>query len=168
MSSTHIIILVDVSYSMLSHISDFVKALNNFVDKLKNENRYYKITVGQFNTHLDYINVFTDLNSIRVFQVNQFNIYGTTALYDAIYNTITNVSTNHQMKNMNTQMYIISDGDDNASKYKKEDADNIMNNVMKQYNWKIIHCHTDLNLFSIPTINYDINDICDIFNKIIL
>ena len=28
--------------------------------------------------------------------------------------------------------------------------------------------HTDLNLFSIPTINYDINDICDIFNKIIL
>jgi hypothetical protein len=50
MSFTHIIILVDVSYSMLSHISDFVKALNNFVGKLKNENRYYKITVGQFNT----------------------------------------------------------------------------------------------------------------------
>lgn len=168
MSFTHIIILVDVSYSMLSHISEFVKALNNFVGKLKNENRYYKITVGQFNTHLNYINVFTDLNSIRVFKVNQFNIYGTTALYDAVYNTITNVSTNREMKDMNTQMYIISDGDDNASKYKKEDVDNIMNNVMMQYNWKIIHCHTDLNLFNIPTINYDINDICDIFNKIIL
>jgi len=166
MSSTHIIILIDVSYSMSEHIADFVNALNNFVGKLKNENRYYKITIGQFSAYLKYINVFTELDMISSFNVNQFNIYGMTALYDAIYETIMNVTNNLVMKDMNTQMYIISDGDDNASKYKKEDADKIMNNVINQYNWKIIHCHTDLSIFNIPTIQYDINDICDIFNKI--
>ena len=166
MSSTHIIILIDVSYSMSEHIADFVKALNNFVGKLKSENKYYKITIGQFSAYLKYINVFTELDMISSFNVNQFNIYGMTALYDAIYETIMNVTNNLVMKDMNTQMYIISDGDDNASKYKKEDADKIMNNVITQYNWKITHCHTDLSIFNIPTIQYDINDICDIFDKI--
>lgn len=166
MSSTHIIILIDVSYSMSNHISDFVFALNNFIYKLKQENRYYKITIGQFNNHLRYINVFTELELIREFNKDQFNIYGTTALYDAIYETIMNVRNNVVMKDIHTQMYIISDGDDNESRYKKEDADKLMNEVMIQCNWKIVHCHTDLNIFSVPTVNYDIDNICNIFDKI--
>jgi subtilisin family serine protease len=46
-------------------------------------------------------------------------------------------------------------------------ADKIMNHVINQYNWQIIHCHTDLSIFdTIQTVNYDINDICNIFVKL--
>ena len=35
-TTTHILILADVSYSMLNHIHNFTIALNNFLNKLKN------------------------------------------------------------------------------------------------------------------------------------
>ena len=54
-SETHIIILLDVSLSMSSHIYHFVQALNNFVKKLRNTNHSYKLTLGEFNTQLNFI-----------------------------------------------------------------------------------------------------------------
>jgi uncharacterized protein YegL len=167
-TTTHMIILVDVSYSMLNHISNFVIALNNYLNKLKKDRRYYRITIGQFNTNLSFITVFKELDTLGEYNIGQFNINGTTSLYDGIYDTIKYVSNNSIMKDMHTQMFIISDGEDNASfKCTKTDADKIMNHVINQYNWQIIHCHTDLSIFdTIQTVNYDINDICNIFVKL--
>ena len=166
--TTHIIVLVDVSFSMLKHIYNFTIALNNFLNKLKKDRRYYRITIGQFNTNLSFITVFKELDTIGEYNIGQFNINGTTSLYDAIYDTIKYVSNNTLMKDLSKQIFIISDGDDNASfKCTKTDADKIMNHVINQYNWQIIHCHTDLNVFNnIQTVNYDINDICNIFVKL--
>ena len=169
MSTTiHILILVDVSYSMLNHIHNFSIALNNFLNKLKKDRQYYRITIGQFNTNLSFITVFAELDMLGEYNIGHFNINGTTSLYDAVYDTIKYVSNNNIMKDMKTEMYIISDGEDNASfKCTKTDADKIMNDVINKYNWRIIHCHTDLSVFNnVQTVNYDINDICNIFIKL--
>ena len=51
----HIIILIDVSYSMQSHIGDFIRALNAFIYKLKETG--CKITIGQFSVNLSFANL---------------------------------------------------------------------------------------------------------------
>jgi uncharacterized protein YegL len=160
----HIIILIDVSGSMQQHIRDFVKALNSFVIKLKQTN--CRFTLGQFNTNLSFLSEYKDIRFVEEFNPAQFNIYGTTSLYDAICLTINSISKSIDSEKHNTQLFIISDGDDNASfRYTKEDTDKIISNATNN-KWSIIHCHTDMNLFNVPTITYDVNDISNIFSNL--
>lgn len=160
----HIIILIDVSYSMYSHINPFINSLNKFISDLrKNIHCDYRLTLGQFNTQLNYITEFTDVHDISHFNISNFNIHGTTALYDAISLTIKNFSNNIE----NTNLFVISDGDDNASfLYTKEDTDKMIEQVIMSRKWNIVHCHTDLSLFNVPTFNFDVNDICNIFDNL--
>jgi uncharacterized protein YegL len=160
----HIIILIDVSYSMQSHIGDFIRALNAFIYKLKETG--CKITIGQFSVNLSFLEEYKDIKNIPEFNVHQFNIFGTTALYDAIYLTINSVSKSINSGEHITKLFIISDGDDNASfRYTKEDVDKIIS-ISTNNNWQITHCHTDMNLFNVPTITYDVNDISNIFSNL--
>ncbi len=160
----HIIILIDVSYSMQSHIGDFVQALNTFVYKLKETT--CRLTIGQFSVNLSFLAEYKDIKNIQEFNVGNFNIYGTTALYDAIYLTINSISKSINSAEHNTKLFIITDGDDNASfRYTKEDVDKIIS-ISQGNNWEITHCHTDMNLFNVPTITYDVNDISNIFNNL--
>lgn len=160
----HIIILIDVSYSMHSHIGDFTRALNSFIYKLKETD--CKITIGQFSINLSFLAEYKDIRNIQEFNVQQFNIYGTTALYDAIYLTINSISKSIDSNVHNTKLFIISDGEDNASfRYTKEDVDKIIS-ISQNNNWEITHCHTDMNLFNVPTVTYDVNDISSIFNNL--
>ena len=166
MSGLHIIILIDVSYSMSMYINNFVYSLNNFLKHLKSQNNEIYITLAQFNTNLYFICEYKNINLINSFQPSDFNIYGTTALYDAICNTIKKISSKntHFVK---TKLFIISDGDDNASfRYDKEDTDKILNEAINIGIWEIIHCHTDISLLKVPSIIYDINNISDIFNSL--
>lgn len=161
---SHVIILIDVSCSMQSHIGDFTKALNSFIYKLKETN--CRLTIGQFSINLSFLTEYKDIKNIPEFNVNQFNVYGTTALYDAIYLTIESVSKSIDSNENNTKLFIISDGEDNASfRYTKEDVDKIIS-MSTNNNWQITHCHTDMNLFNVPTITYDVNDISNIFNNL--
>lgn len=165
MSSLHIIILIDVSYSMGMHIHNFVYSLNNFLKQLKHKNSETYITLAQFNTSLSFICEYKNINLINSFQPSEFNIHGTTALYDAIYNTIKKISSNTHFTN--TKFFIISDGDDNASfKHDKEDTDKILNEAINIGKWEIIHCHTDISLLKVSSVIYDINNISDIFSNL--
>lgn len=166
-SEIHIIILLDVSYSMHAHINNFVNALNNFVKKLRNTNESYMLTLGEFNTNLNFITEYQNVDNIKDFSVHDFKIHGTTALYDAICNTFKFISKNNNIKAKKTKMFIITDGDDNASFLNnKEDADRVTNEAIKFGGWEITHCHTDSNLLNIPTITYDVNNIMDIFENL--
>ena len=128
----HIIILLDVSYSMSAHINDFVYALNNFIKKLRSTPQTYKLTLGEFNTQLNFITEYNDIESLQEFSVKDFKIQGTTALFDAICNTIKYISRNTNIKPKNTKMFIITDGDDNASfTNTKDDTDRITNEAIK-------------------------------------
>lgn len=163
----HIIILLDVSYSMSSHIFHFVSALNNFIKKLKNSGENYKLTVGEFNTHLNFITQYQDIEAVKEFNTSDFKINGTTALFDAICNTIKYIGRNSNLKPEKTKLFIISDGDDNASfVHNKDDTDRLTNEAIQYAGWEITHCHTDANLLNIPTVTYDVNNIMDIFENL--
>ena len=162
----HVIILIDVSYSMTSHIFSFITALNKFLQELKQKNINCRLSVGQFSTELQFITEFQDIYEMKSFEISQFRIQGTTALYDAIGNTIRIIS-NEVHGVDKTKLFVISDGDDNASfRYNKDDADRMMNEMIQNKNWEIQHCHTDMNLFTVPTVTYDINDISNIFDNL--
>lgn len=162
----HIIILIDVSYSMTSHIFSFTTALNKFLQELKQKNINCRLSVGQFSTELQFITEFQNVYEINSFDTSQFRIQGTTALYDAIGNTIRIIS-NEVHGVDKTKLFVISDGDDNASfRYNKDDADRMMNEMIQNKKWEIQHCHTDMNLFTVPTVTYDINDISNIFDNL--
>jgi uncharacterized protein YegL len=166
-SEIHVIILLDVSYSMSAHINDFVYALNNFIKKLRNVNDSYMLTIGEFNTQLNFITEYQNVESIKEFSSSDFKINGTTALYDAICNTIKFISRNTNIKAKKTKMFIITDGDDNASfVHNKEDTDRLTNDAINFGGWEITHCHTDSNLLNIPTVTYDVNNIMDIFENL--
>jgi len=166
-SEIHVIILLDVSYSMSAHINNFVYALNNFIKKLRNLNDSYMLTIGEFNTQLNFITEYQNVESIKEFSSSDFKINGTTALYDAICNTIKFISRNINIKAKKTKMFIITDGDDNASfVHNKEDTDRLTNDAINFGGWEITHCHTDSNLLNIPTVTYDVNNIMDIFENL--
>ena len=163
--NNHYIILIDVSYSMSSHIHKFVLAINKFLHSLKQQNRYNNtyITVGQFSHHLRFICECKNINEIDYFDIKDFTLDGTTALYDAIYKTI------KLTKDIpaNTNMFIITDGDDTCSFYAtKDDIDIMMNKMIEENKWNIIHCNVDMNTFNVPTIKYDMAELSDIFDKI--
>ena len=70
---SHVIILIDVSCSMQSHIGDFTRALNSFIYKLKETN--CRLTIGQFSINLSFLTEYKDIKNIPEFNVNQFNVY---------------------------------------------------------------------------------------------
>lgn len=163
-NAKHIILLIDVSFSMFSHIKSFINALNKYIFNLK-KNMFcdYYITIGQFNTELNFITECVNISSVPEYSIYDFNIHGTTSMYDAICLTLKKFSNS----TYNTELFIISDGDDNSSfLYSKEDTDKFLENALNNSKWKITHCHTDMTLFNVPTINYDINDICNIFDNL--
>lgn len=168
MQNNHIIILIDCSYSMDSYLCNFVIGLNNFLKNLKSkyknvENIY--LTVVCFSSNIKYILEYENINNINIFLRTQFETWGSTALYDSLCSVIL------KFKDCNdiTNLFIITDGDDNISKnFSKQQTDDLCNLAINSGLWKITHCHTDINILNIPTIKYDIDDISNIFNMLII
>jgi hypothetical protein len=42
----------------------------------------------------------------------------------------------------------------------------MIENIIQTRKRNIVHCHTDLSLFNVPTVNFDVNDICNIFDNL--
>jgi uncharacterized protein YegL len=166
MEHNHIIILIDCSYSMDSHLDNVVFGLNNFLKKLKEKYAYSEniyLTVVCFSTNIKYILEYKNINIINNFSRFDFQTWGSTALYDSICDVIL------KFKDFNskTNLFIITDGDDNVSKiYSKQQTDDICNMAINSGLWNITHCHTDMNILNIPTIKYDIDDISNVFDML--
>ena len=163
----NVIIAIDTSYSMSNYISQVVNGLNKFLIKLKglSVDKPIYLTVISFNTDNKYIFKCVNVNMIDKFYIFQFNSFGTTSLYDVIGQIFLDFGLHVSCL---SHFFIISDGEDNSStKYNKQNIDEMLN-VAENNNWKIIHCHTDVNILDIPTITYNIEDISSIFDNLSL
>jgi hypothetical protein len=160
----HYIIAIDCSYSMDKHLSNLVYGLNNFIDKLKltmKPNIY--LTVCTFNISLKYIIEYKNIYFVNKFSNNEFYGISSTALYDSICSIILKFKDNKDK----TKLFILTDGDDNASlRYSKKETNDFCNLVIQNGYWNIVHCHTDLSILNIPTITYNIDDISNIFDSL--
>jgi uncharacterized protein YegL len=161
----HIIILIDTSYSMNRYILNVVKSLNNFIDKLKYTSNDVYISVASFNNNLTCIVDTININLVKEFNEKQFFIWGSTALYDSICETIKSFEYNNDFHH---NLFIISDGDDTVSqKYNKDSANKLCDEAIST-GWNITHCSTEASELKVNSFIFDINnedDISNIFNK---
>ena len=161
----NVIIAVDTSYSMMNYIDQVVNGLNKFLIKLKGLSVHHSIylTVISFNTDVNYVIRCVNVNMVDKFYTFQFNSFGMTSLYDVIGQIFLDFGI---YVPYSSHIFIISDGEDNSSKkYNKNTIDSMLN-VAQNNNWKITHCHTDVNILDIPTITYNIEDISSIFDNL--
>lgn len=137
----HYIFLLDTSYSMQPYIAKIIEGINNFIKKLKSlNNGDIYISLIYFNTNITYLFRCANIKNIDAINSNIFINYGTTALYDSV----CDVLINYDVSGLKNNFYIITDGDDNASKrYTKEKADELCNRATTSGDWNIIHFHTD-------------------------
>lgn len=160
----HVIIAIDTSTSMSSYIKNTILGLNNFIDKLKKRKDNIFVSIISFNNNPKYIIKYTRVNDIHFLNDDLFICNGLTCLYDTICLTLSD--TKYLMDN-ETHFFIISDGDDTCSQlYKKEHVDEMYEFAKNNYNYKITHCHTDVSILNIPTINYDINFIENLLSNL--
>ena len=154
----HIIILIDSSYSMWNRMENLITELNNFIKSLEEKNLY--ITIAHFNHSLHYVTKFQNISYIPTFQLKEFVPYGSTALYDVIFEVITEFGYSKEKEN---NLFIISDGEDTFSK-KTENDINLLCEEALRHNWNIIHCNTDASKLHVPTVIFNIDNIDDISN----
>ena len=166
----HVIIMIDTSYSMYNRLINIINSLNNFVTKLKekNQNDIY-LTVVQFNNNLKYICKLININKIGFFTREQFNIYGSTALYDSMAEILLDFGLDSEI---NQVLFIISDGEDNLSKKYNSNTVNELCEIGKNsQKWNIIHCNTDVSKLNVQTIIFDpdnIDDISSLFDNLLI
>jgi len=153
---------------MQQHQFKIVSMINEFLKKLKKNNiseTYF--TLASFSCNLNFIVKKQNVNHIDMFYVNQFINSGTTSLYDSVCTVLLEFGLNISERK---HLYIITDGDDNNSyKYNREDADKTCNIAITNGNWDIKHFDThDYNTLSVPKIQFDIDNMSDLFNRITL
>lgn len=161
----NVIVAVDTSYSMTNFINQVVNGLNKFLIKLKglSVDKPIYLTVISFNTDVKYVIKSANVNMVDKFYTFQFNSFGMTSLYDVIGQIFLDFGL---YVPCSSHFFIISDGEDNSSKkYNKNTIDSMLN-VAQNNNWKITHCHTDVNILDIPTLTYNIEDISSIFDNL--
>jgi uncharacterized protein YegL len=165
---SHFIFLIDTSFSMYLHIKNVVDGLNNFLYKLNNNNnnKNNTITVGTFNSGFNgYIVKNASVSSIDYFKEKDFITSGCTSLYDSICSILLDFGISRQP--VDTYFFILTDGEDSISRtYTKERTEELCNIAINIGKWNIIHCHTDISMLNLPTVNFDTNDISSIFNAL--
>lgn len=129
------VFIIDKSGSVNSYVTDMNNALNDFVQVMQHSHVAEKLMVStiEFN---DKINVVSGYQPIS--NVNTFNIkpQGLTALYDAVYAGLENaVNYREQLEKSGltakTLVFIITDGDDNASTKKASDIQNKLHEIYR-------------------------------------
>ena len=150
------IILIDSSYSMWNRMENIIKGLNIFINNIRGEQLY--LTVAHFNHSLHYVTKFQNIKYIPEFYMKDFAAYGSTALYDVIYDVITEFGFSEDMHN---NLFIISDGDDTCSKYTQDETNLLCEEAIK-HNWFITHCNTDVSKLVVPTVVFNIDNMDDI------
>lgn len=158
----HIIVLIDISYSMLSKAEGIIAGLNNFMESLKQREDSHNllITVVVFCQRVTYLCRGVPVSNVDVFDVKTLPIFGTTFLYDAIGTVLSDWINEHRVHH---NLYIITDGDDTGSNnVTKEQANEQCEQAVLDYGWKITYCGVDTGKLvstSVKQVIYEVNNI---------
>jgi len=138
----HVIVLIDISYSMKKNASAIIKGLNLFVQRLregKHADEVY-ISVVLFSDNIHYLCKAVQIKEVHLFSKSQLPKFGFTFLYDAIGYIINEWI--HE-KTVDHNFFIITDGDDTGSiLVSASESRELCNNAIKN-GWRITHCGVD-------------------------
>lgn len=167
----HIIILIDISYSMYSKAEYIISGLNNFIESLRHRDDSNKIliTVIVFCQKITYLCCGVPVKNVEIFNVKQLPTFGTTFLYDAIGIVINDWINEYRLHH---NLYIITDGDDTGSnKVTKEEANKLCEQAVQDYDWNITYCGIDTGKLisnSIKRVIYDVNNVENLLSNLVL
>jgi len=166
----HFIILVDTSYSMVSHMDKVVSGLNRFVSNLKTQSnmQVIYISVAYFNDQYSYVCKQQNIHEIPIFLAENFNKFGATSLYDAIGGVVEELLTDTSECQHN--MFVISDGNDTTSNlHTSHSVETLCQQAIMTGKWTITHCSTDLsNLSTVKKVKYDVDELDDLLSSLSL
>lgn len=165
----HIIVLLDVSYSMQFVSDKIVIGLNNFIKSLlsRNDRDSLFFSLVLFSNKTYFIYKKTPIKTIQTIKLPQCSGY--TCLYDNMAKVF--LKWRSDMDSIHN-LYIVTDGDDTGSDiYSKEIISSICDEMIEKYHWKITHCNIDeskLDSANIQKVIYDVNDIDSLLQNLIL
>lgn len=169
----HIIVLLDVSYSMREHSQKMINGLNKFVASLRDHLNHCNIIISVilFCDSRTYLCKGVPVDEIKNFTINDLDKFGLTYLYDAIGSVITEWMSE---KRAIHHLFIITDGVDNGSKEMTyESMRQYCETAVNQHGWIITHCDIDITRLKcddkcVKNVHYDINNLEDLLGGLII
>jgi hypothetical protein len=136
-----IVIVLDESGSMNNISNDMITAINGLIQEQKRiEGRPCRFTLVQFNDKINRKINNLDLGEINGIRTEDYRPNGNTALYDAIGNTI-----NWFRYEKNVLLVIVTDGEENSSRYYNKEAVTSLLEEKKEYrDWTYVYLSNDL------------------------
>lgn len=139
-SKTELVFILDRSGSMSGLENDTIGGFNSMLKKQKAEEGEAVVTTILFDDRYELLHDRKNLQEINPITEDEYFVRGTTALLDALGNTINKI-TNVQKHTTDSKVLfvIITDGLENASKeYTKAKVKNMVENKIKKSKWEFI------------------------------
>ena len=137
-----IVIVLDESASMSNVANSMRKALNDLISEQKTIKRKCFLTLVKFNQDVRRVIKSKNLQNIRELTEEDYRPSGSTALYDAVGDTI-----NWFRYESNVLLVVITDGQENSStKYKKSAVMNMLKEKETHRGWTYVYLGCDLSV----------------------
>ena len=139
-----IVIVLDESGSMQTIRHQMIKAINDLIMEQKQVvGRPATFTLVKFNQNTNRVVTDMPLKDVDYLTEMSYSPSGSTALYDAIGETITRLKHDRDVL-----MVIVTDGQENASRhYRKYEIESMIESKKSAYGWTYVYLSNDLSTF---------------------
>ena len=150
-SRAEVLMVLDKSGSMYDMTNDTIGGFNSMIQKYRDMKLPVRVTTVLFNDKSKVLHDRQDINTVRELTGDDYTASGSTALLDALGQSITRLSEVPDVKEgKDTQVVvvIITDGQENSSKeYKKSTVKNIIEDMQKK-GWKFMFLGANIDAVS--------------------
>lgn len=141
---TEIVFILDRSGSMGGLESDTIGGYNNFLTKQKRVQGEARMTTVLFDHKVEVLHDRVNINDVKLLTNEDYFVRGTTALYDAVGETINYIGdelrkTKESLRPGKVIIVIITDGLENAScKFSHYNIKEMINHQQTKYSWEFL------------------------------
>ena len=150
--SIDLVVILDKSGSMYSLRSDTIGGFNSLLDEQRKKDLPVKVSLGVFNQILEAVYDRVDINEIKNMTPEDYMPQGTTALLDAVGNTLSAIQGREDVNAEGNKVLvvIITDGMENASKeWKKDDVKKLISDLQKDKGYEFVFLGADIDAVSV-------------------
>lgn len=161
MDATEIICIIDRSGSMDSIKTDVIGGFNGFLRSQKEVPGNAFLTLAQFDDEYQIVYDYLNIHEVQDYDSDTYVPRGLTALYDAIGKTLTTISNRRDSKNpedvpKRVMVAIMTDGEENSSKYYSLSKIKSMIEERTRIGWEFLFLTVGLDKFKSNSIGSNI------------
>lgn len=147
-----IVVILDKSGSMYSMQDDTIGGFNSFLDEQRKKDVPARITVAMFNQAVETKRDRLDMKEMGNLTKEDYVPQGTTALYDAVGNTLSALRTNKEVNadGNKVMVVIITDGMENASKeWTKDMVKKLLTELQDEKGYEVVFLGADIDAMAV-------------------